>query len=93
MIHDMRSGSGTVGKLLTDEQLYVELNKFVASAGDLTDGLKQGKGSLGKLLNDPATANALEASLTEHRDGHEADQRQARAASASSSRTIPSPGR
>ena len=53
MIHDMRSGKGTVGKLLTDEQLYVDLNKFVASAGDLTDGLKQGKGSLGKLLNDP----------------------------------------
>jgi len=63
MIHDMRSGKGTVGKLLTDEQLYVDLNKFVASAGDLTNGLKQGKGSLGKLLNDPATANALEASL------------------------------
>jgi phospholipid/cholesterol/gamma-HCH transport system substrate-binding protein len=64
MIHDVRSGKGTVGKLMTDEQLYVELNRFVSSAGQLTDGLKQGKGTLGKLLNDPGAANALEASLT-----------------------------
>jgi phospholipid/cholesterol/gamma-HCH transport system substrate-binding protein len=63
MIHDVRGGKGTVGKLMTDEQLYVQLNQFVASANALTSGLNQGKGSLGKLLNDPATANALEASL------------------------------
>ncbi len=63
LIHDVRGGQGTVGKLMTDEQLYVELNRFVASAGALTDGIRQGRGSVGKLLNDPATANALEASL------------------------------
>jgi phospholipid/cholesterol/gamma-HCH transport system substrate-binding protein len=63
MIHDVRAGRGTVGKLMTDEQLYVELNRFVTSAGDLTDSIKQGRGSIGKLLNDPSTANALEASL------------------------------
>jgi phospholipid/cholesterol/gamma-HCH transport system substrate-binding protein len=63
MIHDIRGGRGTVGKLMTNEDLYVELNKFVASATALTDGLKQGRGTMGKLLNDPAAANALEASL------------------------------
>ena len=63
MIHDIRGGRGTVGKLVTNEDLYVELNKFVASATALTDGLKQGRGTMGKLLNDPAAANALEASL------------------------------
>jgi phospholipid/cholesterol/gamma-HCH transport system substrate-binding protein len=63
MIHDVREGRGTVGRLMTDEQLYTELNRFVVAAGDLADGIKQGKGSIGKLLNDPATANALEASL------------------------------
>ncbi|MFN7984756.1 MAG: MlaD family protein [Vicinamibacterales bacterium] len=63
MIHDIRDGRGTVGKLMTDEQLYAELNKFVASASALTEGIKQGKGTMGKLLNDPAAANALEASL------------------------------
>src|SRR6185503_14550247 len=41
LIHDVRTGRGTVGKLMSDEQLYVELHRFVASAGDLTDSLKQ----------------------------------------------------
>ena len=63
LIQDVRGGRGTVGKLITDEQLYVELHRFVTSAGDLTEGLKSGRGTLGKLLNDPAGANALETSL------------------------------
>jgi phospholipid/cholesterol/gamma-HCH transport system substrate-binding protein len=63
MITDIRSGRGTVGKLMTDDQLYAQLNRFVAAAGDLTDGLKQGRGTLGQLMNDPTTANALESSL------------------------------
>jgi phospholipid/cholesterol/gamma-HCH transport system substrate-binding protein len=63
MIHDIRGGRGTVGKLITDEQLYAEMHRFVSAASSLTDGLRQGRGSLGKLLTDPQTANALEASL------------------------------
>lgn len=63
ILTDVRSGRGTVGKLITDEQLYTELNHFVTSASALADGLKEGKGTAGKLLNDPAAANALEASL------------------------------
>jgi phospholipid/cholesterol/gamma-HCH transport system substrate-binding protein len=63
MIHDIRAGRGTVGKLMTDDQVYTELQRFVSTAGSLTDSLKEGRGTLGKLLNDPATANALEASL------------------------------
>ena len=63
LVREMRQGRGTVGKLMTDEQLYTELHRFATSANDLTEGLKQGRGSLGKLLNDPATANSLEASL------------------------------
>ena len=64
LVHDMRQGRGTVGKLMTDERLYMELHRFATSAGDLTDSLKQGRGTLGKLLNDPAAANSLSASLT-----------------------------
>ena len=63
LIHDVRTGQGTMGKLVTDEALYNELHRFVTSASALTDGLRQGRGSLGKLLNDPATATALEASM------------------------------
>jgi phospholipid/cholesterol/gamma-HCH transport system substrate-binding protein len=63
LITDIRTGKGTVGKLMTDEQLYVELQQFVSSANDLTNGIRQGRGSIGRLLNDPTTANELEASL------------------------------
>jgi phospholipid/cholesterol/gamma-HCH transport system substrate-binding protein len=63
LIGDIRQGKGTVGKLVTDEQLYAELNQFVATAGSLTRELQQGRGTLGKLLKDPKTANSLEASM------------------------------
>jgi phospholipid/cholesterol/gamma-HCH transport system substrate-binding protein len=63
MIHDIRDGRGTVGKLMTDEQLFVELNRFVSTATALTENIKNGKGSVGKLLNDPKAATALEVSL------------------------------
>jgi phospholipid/cholesterol/gamma-HCH transport system substrate-binding protein len=63
MIHDVRSGRGTVGKLVTDEALYTELHRFVRTAGDLTQGIKEGRGSVGKLLNDPQTTNTLNAAL------------------------------
>ena len=64
LLQDIRRGRGTVGKLMTDDDLYVELRRFVATAGDLTDGLRQGRGSLGALLTDSKTADALESSLT-----------------------------
>lgn len=63
LLHDVRAGRGTVGKLMTDERLYTELHQFVASANDLTAGIKRGRGTIGKLLNDPKAADALEASL------------------------------
>ena len=32
LMQDIRAGKGTVGKLMTDEQLYVELRQFTAAA-------------------------------------------------------------
>ena len=63
IIGDVRQGKGTIGKLVTDEQLYAELNQFVATAGTLTRELQQGRGTLGKLLKDPKAAESLEASM------------------------------
>jgi phospholipid/cholesterol/gamma-HCH transport system substrate-binding protein len=64
LVSDIRTGKGTVGKLMTDERLYNELQEFVGSAGALTKGIRDGRGTLGKLATDPKAANALEASLT-----------------------------
>lgn len=63
LIKDVRTGRGTVGKLVTDEALYADLHRFARTAGDLTEGIKQGRGSVGKLLQDPQTANTLNAAL------------------------------
>jgi phospholipid/cholesterol/gamma-HCH transport system substrate-binding protein len=63
LVTDIRTGKGTVGRLMTDEQLYNDLQVFAASAGDLTRGIREGRGTLGRLMTDPATANALEVSM------------------------------
>jgi phospholipid/cholesterol/gamma-HCH transport system substrate-binding protein len=63
LIKDMRGGRGTAGKLMTDQQLYDELQKFVAAAGDVTRTIRSGRGTAGRLINDPKIANSLEASL------------------------------
>jgi phospholipid/cholesterol/gamma-HCH transport system substrate-binding protein len=63
LVHDLRSGRGSAGKLITDDRLYNELHEFVATAGQMTRELQQGKGTLGKLLKDPKAADSLAASL------------------------------
>jgi phospholipid/cholesterol/gamma-HCH transport system substrate-binding protein len=63
LITDLRSGKGTAGKLMTDEQLYSELRQMTAAARQVTDNLARGKGTLGELLNNPAAAQQLEASM------------------------------
>lgn len=63
LLKGMRSGQGTIGKLVTDDQLYRNLNAFVSAAHDVAAQLAAGKGSLGELLKNPKTAKSLEASL------------------------------
>jgi phospholipid/cholesterol/gamma-HCH transport system substrate-binding protein len=63
LVADVRQGKGTIGKLVTDEELYAQMNQFVATAGTLTRELQQGRGTLGKLLKDPRAAESLEASM------------------------------
>ena len=63
LVHDLRQGKGSAGKLITDERLYNELQQFVATAGQMTRELQSGKGTVGKLLKDPKAANSLEASM------------------------------
>jgi len=63
LLTDMRSGRGTVGRLLTDDQLYRELTTFSESAAAVTRALQQGEGTLGRLLKDPAAADSLRQSM------------------------------
>src|SRR5947209_5714902 len=63
LIHDVRAGRGTVGQFVTNDQLYRELQRFAASANEVTRGIQHGRGSIPRLLNDPKAAEALEGSL------------------------------
>jgi phospholipid/cholesterol/gamma-HCH transport system substrate-binding protein len=63
IIAGIRAGQGTLGKIVTDEALYRDIDKFVVSATAVTRALNEGKGTLGNLMNDPSAYNALKGSL------------------------------
>jgi len=63
LLSDVRAGRGTLGKLVTDDALYRELEQFVASAATVTKNLNEGQGTMGRLMKDPAAYTSLKASL------------------------------
>ena len=63
LLQDVRSGRGTVGRLVTDDGLYTQINAVVEAAETVVRNVSEGRGTLGRLASDPAAAKALEASL------------------------------
>src|SRR6185436_6750764 len=63
LVAGISAGQGTVGKLLTDERLYMDLQRFVDASNEMVRSVREGRGTIGRLINDPKSANALEASL------------------------------
>jgi phospholipid/cholesterol/gamma-HCH transport system substrate-binding protein len=60
LTHDLRGltqsvaqGKGTIGKLLTDRQLYDRLNSTLSSTSSLLARLQNPNGSMGRMLDDP----------------------------------------
>lgn len=50
----IRKGEGTIGRLLKDETLYVNLNNTILQTESLISAIKSGQGTAGKLITDPA---------------------------------------
>ena len=63
IIEDVQSGRGTIGKLLTDEEVYRELARFSTSAANVSHALEAGEGTIGGLLKDRAAYESLKTSL------------------------------
>jgi phospholipid/cholesterol/gamma-HCH transport system substrate-binding protein len=63
LLKDIRGGKGTIGKLITEEELYRELNGFITSAELVTRNLNAGRGTLGQLLKDPAAYRQMNMAL------------------------------
>lgn len=62
LLEDIRAGKGTLGRLVTDDTAYRELEALVQAASRVTDAVNRGRGSLGRLVNDPAVYNEVAAS-------------------------------
>jgi phospholipid/cholesterol/gamma-HCH transport system substrate-binding protein len=63
VLTQIRSGEGTLGRILTDDALYTEMQAFMASAANVTRSLEAGQGTLGGMLKDPAAYQSLKTSL------------------------------
>ncbi|HEX2723752.1 MAG TPA: MlaD family protein [Gemmatimonadaceae bacterium] len=57
--NDVTSGKGTAGQLLTNRQLYDNLNATIANGNALMVRLQNPRGTVGQLLNDPGLYNNL----------------------------------
>lgn len=57
------AGEGTVGKLLTDEKLYVELASTLEQTDRMLARLQSRNGTVGRLLDDPALYDNLNRTL------------------------------
>jgi phospholipid/cholesterol/gamma-HCH transport system substrate-binding protein len=51
---EVKSGEGTVGKLIYDPSMYNRINATAANASEIVSGVKNGQGTLGKLVVDEA---------------------------------------
>jgi phospholipid/cholesterol/gamma-HCH transport system substrate-binding protein len=63
MLTELRGGKGTIGKLLTDEQVYKEFAALLTSANTVATTIAHGNGTLGLLSRDPKAYNQLTAAL------------------------------
>ncbi len=59
----IESGQGSVGKLIYDKQLYVNLNSAVLQVQTILNDINNGRGSIGKLIKDEEMYNKLNASI------------------------------
>lgn len=68
LLADLRTGKGSLGKLLTDDAAYRDLTALVQAATRVTDAVERGRGSLGRLVNDPKMYQELAASTASLND-------------------------
>jgi phospholipid/cholesterol/gamma-HCH transport system substrate-binding protein len=62
LLADLRAGKGTLGRLVTDDSAYRDVDALVQAATRVADALRDGRGTVGRLMNDPAVYRELQAS-------------------------------
>jgi phospholipid/cholesterol/gamma-HCH transport system substrate-binding protein len=64
IIDSIQVGKGTIGKLLSDDQLYNRAMNIATEVQKLTETLNSDKGTLGKLMHDPALYDDIHGTVT-----------------------------
>lgn len=63
LMQGMQDGRGSLGKLMTDEQLYNETQAAMVSLKEILEKINSGNGTLGELVNDASFLNNLKLTL------------------------------
>jgi len=63
----IEGGQGTLGKLISDDRLYREIQGMAANLNKVSDQIARGQGTLGKLMNDETMYRDLQALTTDLR--------------------------
>jgi phospholipid/cholesterol/gamma-HCH transport system substrate-binding protein len=63
LIEDLHSGKGTIGRIVTDPELYQRLTESLEKFNSIADNIQKGKGTIGKLVNDPSLYNSASETL------------------------------
>ncbi len=53
VVSKVDSGQGTIGRLINEDEIYVELNQTLSELRQIVTSVKEGNGTLGKLIVDP----------------------------------------
>lgn len=59
----LERGEGSMGRLLTDSTLVIEMERTMTNLDATLSLVREGRGTLGKLVNDPVAYNRLSAAL------------------------------
>ncbi|HXC88230.1 MAG TPA: MlaD family protein [Candidatus Cybelea sp.] len=63
LIHGVKQGKGTLGKLLTDDQAYNHLNSILTKSDAMLTNVQAGQGTLGKLVASDEMYNKVDKGL------------------------------
>ncbi|MCD4782038.1 MAG: MlaD family protein [Candidatus Omnitrophica bacterium] len=61
ILNNLEQGNGTIGRLIKDDKLYLNMEGLTADLGEVLHNLKDGQGTVGKLLYDDDLYDNLEA--------------------------------
>jgi phospholipid/cholesterol/gamma-HCH transport system substrate-binding protein len=63
LFEDLRNGDGTIGKLVSDPELYRRMTESLEKFNSMMDSIQNGQGTIGRLINDPSVFKSAHETL------------------------------